>query len=392
MSDERPAQKADESDEPTTDRPLPVIADTNPLQSQGWDLASGSMRIVEHECREGRFALYVPEVVLSELKAHGAVEARTAATRYTQDARTLQQLGELPGLADPVALTAAYPARLDRRVTEFAATVVPIPDVAHSQLLERALLKRKPFGEKKDTGYKDTLIWLTVLEVIREHGAPVAFITSDGDFRDGEDLAQDLRDDLASIGLSPDGVQLYRTFSDFIDANVPNVPDLQQRFEFRIRREPDFREMLIAHVVAAADEKGPALLEPLLVNIPLLQPRAVTYGSFQPVDDEPTVSRAAAASNEYDVFEVTIKGFLPVTLYIEAEPQAATPVVLPIVDNVEVEFAFNVTYEREAGGIVAAELDGVRSLATDLLARPKLPPTGLSGRFGRYRTALRDDS
>ena len=391
MSDERSSLNAEESEKPTTDRALPVVADTNPLESQGWDLTSGSLRIVEHECREGRFALYLPEVVLSELKAHAAIEARTAATRYAQDVRTLRQLGELQGAPDPVALTAAYPARLDRRVAEFGATVVPIPDITHRELLERALFRRKPFGEKKDTGYKDTLIWLTVLQVAREQGAPVAFVTSDGDFRDGDQLALGLRDDLANAGLPPDGVQLYRTFSDFIDAKVPNVPELQQRFEFRIRREPDLREMLTAYLVAAADENGPALIEPFLVNIPALQPRDVSYGSFQPIDDEPTVSRAASASDEYDVFEVTIKGHVPVTLYMEAEPRAATPLVLPVVDDVEVEYAFIVTYDRKAGVIRGADLDGIRSLVTDLLARPKYPPTGLSGRFGRYRIARRDD-
>jgi hypothetical protein len=350
------------------------------------------MRIVEHEYREGRFALHLPEVVVMELKAHGAVAATSAATRYAQDARTLRQLGELPATPDPVALTATYPARLDQRLEELGATVVPIPDVTHHQLLERALRKRKPFGEKKDTGYKDTLIWLTVLHVARQHGVPIAFVTSDGDFRDGDQLARDLRDDLTDAGLPPDGVQVYRTFSDFIDANVPNVPELQQRFEFRIRREPDFREMLIAHLVAAADENGPALIEPFLVNIPTLQPWSVSYGSFEPLDEEPIVSRAATASDEYDVFEVTIKGHVPVTLYLETEPQAATPLVVPVVDNVEVEYAFNLTYDRAAGGIGRVELDGIRSLVTDLLALPSYAPTGLSGRFGRYRIARGDGS
>src|SRR5438270_5248794 len=105
-------------------RALPIVADTNALQSQRWDLGSGSMRIVEHECQEGRFALYVPEVVLIELEMHGQVEASNAAKRHAQNLRTLRELGEFGSAPDSPEITGAYPARLEARLEEFRATVV----------------------------------------------------------------------------------------------------------------------------------------------------------------------------------------------------------------------------------------------------------------------------
>lgn len=119
------------------------------------------MQVVEHECRRGRFVLLLPEVVVLELKTHGGEAARGLVIRHEQDARTLWQLGELPTRPERASLKATYSARLDRRLAEFGATVLPMPGVTHHQLVERQLVKRKPFGAK-DTGYKDALIWHTV--------------------------------------------------------------------------------------------------------------------------------------------------------------------------------------------------------------------------------------
>lgn len=167
-------------------------------------------------------------------------------------------------------------------------------------------------------------------------------------------------------------MRLYQTFSEFIATEVPDIRALREGFEFRIRQEPGLRDQLIAYLVAAADEEGPALLEPHLVNT-LLPAWPVRFGSFEPLDD-PGVA-GAAASDGHEVFDISSKGRVPVTLYVTADPRPTTPDIVPVIDEVEVEYMFKVTYDLAAGAILGAELVGIRSLATDV--------RGLIGRAGR---------
>lgn len=57
--------------------------------------------------------------------------------------------------------------RLTKEIKALNLEVIPFPKVNHSQILNRALLRTKPFGNR-DKGYKDTLIWHSILDEIRK--------------------------------------------------------------------------------------------------------------------------------------------------------------------------------------------------------------------------------
>jgi PIN domain len=351
-------------------RPLAVVPDTSALQAEGWDLASEPMRIVEHECARGGFALYLPEVVVREMKAHGGEAARKAASRHNQDVRILWQLGELTARPESLSLRTAYGPHLDERLADFHATMLAMPTVGHAELVERALLLRKPFREK-GTGYKDALIWHSILELLPNIQLPLAFVAADGDFRDGEHLSPDLKRDLEQLGLAGDAIRLYRSFSELITSEVRDLRELQTRFALRLQREPEFREQLGAWLIAAADEDGRARLEPNLVNIRLLRPQAVEFGSFEPLDEPEVIG--ALTGDDHESYEVALRGLVKVTLTVEPQPSAATPVTLAVTDDVDVEYSFHVVYDSGTQVIREVRLTGVRSLATNILGRPRTP-------------------
>jgi hypothetical protein len=82
--------------------------------------------------------------------------------------------------------------------TEFLAT----PSIPHSELVKRALRRRKPFSER-GTGYRDSLIWITVLALLRRSEETVAFVTANSaDFAAGKALHPHLLEDVCAQGTA----------------------------------------------------------------------------------------------------------------------------------------------------------------------------------------------
>ena len=100
--------------------------------------------------------------------------------------------------------------------------ILDYPDVSHEHLVKKAIARKKPFNEK-GSGYRDALIWETVVACASNADAQVLLITADKDFResaDKDDLHPDLIKDLVDRGLASDRVILSRSIADFIDKHM----------------------------------------------------------------------------------------------------------------------------------------------------------------------------
>jgi pimeloyl-ACP methyl ester carboxylesterase len=75
-----------------------------------------------------------------------------------------------------------YEAQLTSRLNELGWTIAQYPDVSHRDVARRAIERRRPFDEK-GRGYRDTLVWHTVRDVILASETPILLISGDGDFR-----------------------------------------------------------------------------------------------------------------------------------------------------------------------------------------------------------------
>ena len=106
-------------------------------------------------------------------------------------------------------------------------TIVPYPRVSHSQLVQQAVTRRRPFNSQ-GSGFRDALIWHTVLELVNKHNRKVVLLTDDKDFRDKKGrLHPDLRKDLTDLRKEEDQVILIPSLSSFLDKYVrPGLPKI----------------------------------------------------------------------------------------------------------------------------------------------------------------------
>jgi len=185
-------------------------------------------------------ALGMPEVLEEEIKRQAAHQGRKARRDVQGGLDALRRLlGSAPDPTLPSDDVLAAAAGL--RLSELDSLLVRVPfDWSQAQEGLRRVLDRVPPNGEKDQQYKDTLIWLGVLELARDFD--VVFVTSDKGFYAGRDtskgLARELLDDLAAGGL-----------------NVTTLPDLGAAAEHLRLTEPEIdRRALTAAIDYAASD------------------------------------------------------------------------------------------------------------------------------------------
>lgn len=72
-----------------------------------------------------------------------------------------------------------YEQFLQKRIAELGATIFSAPPVDHMDIARRASQGRAPYQGKDKDGYRDTLIWLTLLAVADEHPSEEVWLVSD---------------------------------------------------------------------------------------------------------------------------------------------------------------------------------------------------------------------
>lgn len=171
-------------------------------------------------------ALCMPQIVLDELSNKYREELSGKIRKVNSLDKDISRLAktklrkelEESGVAD---LAATYAQALRRIVKSGGGELIPYPDVAHKEMAQRAMRRIRPF-EENDKGYRDTLVWLSVLDLARARG-PVQFISKDRVFCDGDALHPDLRSELTNLGLPQDTVTLHRSLASFVDRQIKPV-------------------------------------------------------------------------------------------------------------------------------------------------------------------------
>jgi hypothetical protein len=156
-----------------------LVVDTNVV---GVDppLSGNAMLRLLDASRRGTVNLIVCELVRAEA-ANGW--AHRVDEQFRQERRTQQSLARL-GVERPVQSTSTVAElreqqrkRIDETLKSAGATSAPLPSSAHDVVVLRALDRRPPFDSEGKDGYRDSLLWETVLELaIRE---PVVFVSRD---------------------------------------------------------------------------------------------------------------------------------------------------------------------------------------------------------------------
>jgi len=172
--------------------------------------------------------------------------------------KALEGLNHLPlqdnATAQIPEVTKPYSEFLQDVVGERNAEILDYPQVDHKFVLQRDFERRKPFGEK-GKGYRDTLIWETILELLhRIESIEVIFITSNHkDFAESGSgpLHRHLIKDLIERGYGEECVHLelsLKSASNYLRikfglAALTTMPDVEQQ----IKDNVNFDDFLTAH-------------------------------------------------------------------------------------------------------------------------------------------------
>lgn len=219
--------------------------------------------------------LVVPEVVLDELDKQFARRSKRAYKQIQAAIRAQRgELGKLglPRPAIPEADAdeiAGYRASLESVLAASGAQIVPYPKDLRPAV-PWAVLRRRPF-DQGGNGFPDAVIWLTVLQVAKEHdGEEIALVTADNDFavsKSDPELADALRDDLEARGRPRDQVRRVPGVSAFVEELGQRLEASRGRAEELIEKRA-FDAEIESRILYAEVEQGPLRLGVELDNDP----------------------------------------------------------------------------------------------------------------------------
>lgn len=190
-----------------------------------WDdpnMRSESWKLLREYLRRSGSRVLIPAVVRHEIKAKFAERLKKEEGRVDSAIASIMRLTEAdfkaPAL-DSVAQSEKYDLRLTSRLSGLDAEDLPYPSTAHEAMVQRQLKGLRPF-QQKGTGYRDALIWYSLMEELKKQNRDCVIITNNtADFSlDKDDLKTlhgDFQSDLDSCGIKSN-VEIRRGLDEFI--------------------------------------------------------------------------------------------------------------------------------------------------------------------------------
>lgn len=223
-------------------------------------LESAAGRRLRDASAEGRLRIAVPMVVLLESEANHRRAVRKAEAQFTAARDKLDQLRASQG-RDLHPRKLRYREDIEQLVSEADGKLLPIPEVPHARLIGRAVSRKRPFDANGD-GYRDALVWESVLELLEVAGDRVILISNDStafsETRERPQLAADLLNELAEVGHAG-RVSLYFDIRE-LTAQLPEAQRLVDHWSKVFVDNPELSEALDVYLLKLANEEAPAVI------------------------------------------------------------------------------------------------------------------------------------
>lgn len=228
----RPAER-------TSPQPKFIVPDANVFVADYW-LRSPSFVLLRDFLKKTNALLVVPKIVLEEVINHHSEELRR---EYSDIRKVLREAGRLirnlkghPDLTNAIFKKSRqdpYEKFLSSELASLNAKILDYSSIPQADVVGRDLKRRKPFQES-GKGYRDTLIWETIVRNCIEKDTVTVFITQNiRDFYDSAgDLHNDLRSDVIARTSDEGSLVLCRDLPTFTDSYV--VPFLTKRKDFAV--------------------------------------------------------------------------------------------------------------------------------------------------------------
>jgi hypothetical protein len=210
-----------------------IILDTN-IIFDDWLLNGTQMEILAKLIKKDVHQLWVPQLVIDESSRHferKCEESRKSIEKMNKILHVLEL--KPPNFPEPEKARSDYKKKLLKRLKDLDAKILPLPHVKLQMILDRDLDERKPF-ESSGKGFRDTLIWETILNVCEEHNEDVVLISNDRGYNDlsneknnNQRLHEHLLADLEARGIEEKRIKIRRSLREFNnDFSIPMMDNV----------------------------------------------------------------------------------------------------------------------------------------------------------------------
>lgn len=215
-----------------------VVLDTTELRKD-WLQTGLTAQLLGHASFQHILRVAIPPSVVEEIVAHHTRARAEQLEKYELMRHAWRRIGigTLPEPPEPF----DYRGHLTERFDEILGfDVLTWPIVSHKSLVARATYRKPPFNEK-GSGYRDSLVWESVLELVAK-GSHVALVTADTIFQ-GPDksLASALVNETENL---PGSVELVTELVPWLLAQLPwAAADI--RSAISLARDQDFFDYFV---------------------------------------------------------------------------------------------------------------------------------------------------
>lgn len=199
-----------------------IILDTSVLVPD-FRLRGKVFRAVLRTAQDLRDHIYIPKIVVDELinKFRRELQSYCDSLRSYEDKiknLTGSHMGE--NRIDVSEQVVTYSDWLQSELSKNGIESIDYPVISHELLVKRALARRKPFCSEGQRGYRDAVLWETILNWSRIHRHEVLFVSKNThDFADpgnSHKLHPHLIEDLRSLKHDESSVQFFAGFKDLL--------------------------------------------------------------------------------------------------------------------------------------------------------------------------------
>jgi hypothetical protein len=271
------------------------------LRLEGPDYAFLRSYIVRHPA-----SLIVPQIVAEETVNHFREQLKAAIDEVRGSVRAVGRV--CPHLLEKMEIdcdldweVSVYRDHLQKQLKALLAKQPAYESIRISSLVARALARRKPFDTKGAAGFRDALIWETVLAAIgSEKATEVVLVTRNKrDFGEHGRLADDLAADLAAYGMSQGMVVVCEGLQRFVNERVK--PSLETLDEIKQKlNEGGFEQLDLTRFF---EDWSYGIRDELYEKVKGIDLERLTSYSVYDYHD-PSLGRVEAIPEQYNVVDV----------------------------------------------------------------------------------------
>jgi hypothetical protein len=232
---------------------LHVVLDANSVGIRA-PLAGNPQRLLIEAAAKGQIVLVVPELVVREVVNKWREFVDKEVDRLAAPVRELEKYEisvPVPSAAELEDLAAGVESSLRAALSGAGIVVAGFPRTSHEFVVSRALARRQPFDGAGKDGYRDVLLWETVVDLARDHEVVLvsrdarAFADADGTL--ARVLAKEVEERTgapARVELSKDPHEIVERLAEQDRAVLDKVTQLSRLRSFRVIFEEQFEDAI----------------------------------------------------------------------------------------------------------------------------------------------------